>query len=70
MVPRRGESPAHAPAVDPVEDWIVVPVSRGLETASRGLRLRLGGRVRWYLLSVVVTLLVLLTRLAGGKITR
>lgn len=50
----------HSSADDPVQDWGVLPAWRRLSRASERLRALQGGRLRWYLLSVVFTLLVLL----------
>jgi hydrogenase-4 component B len=50
----------HTTPADPVQDWIVLPAWRRLGQASVRLRALQGGRLRWYLLSVILTLLVLL----------
>jgi hydrogenase-4 component B len=50
----------HSTAVDPVQDEAVLPVWRLLGRTSVVLRGLQGGRLRWYLLSVVFTLLALL----------
>ena len=50
----------HSTAVDPVQDEVVLPVWRLLGRTSVVLRGLQGGRLRWYLLSVVFTLLALL----------
>jgi hypothetical protein len=44
-----------------------LPTWRGLEGLSQRLRYWQGGRIRWYLLSVVTTLLVLLYYLMQWK---
>ena len=47
-------------AADPVQDWVVLPAWRRLGAASLRLRALQGGKLRWYLLSVIFTLLALL----------
>jgi hypothetical protein len=46
--------------VDPVQDVAVVPAWQVLKRMSARLRDFQGGRLRWYLLSVIFTLLALL----------
>jgi hydrogenase-4 component B len=53
-------------ATDPVEDGAVVPTWRALERASGRLRGVQGGRLRWYLLLVIFTLLALLYYLTNA----
>jgi hypothetical protein len=53
----------HSHPVDPVQDGAVLPAWRALERLSRRLREWQGARIRWYLLSVVATLLFLLYQL-------
>jgi formate hydrogenlyase subunit 3/multisubunit Na+/H+ antiporter MnhD subunit len=50
----------HSHAVDPVQDVAVVPAWQVLKRMSARLRDFQGGRLRWYLLSVIFTLLALL----------
>jgi hypothetical protein len=50
----------HTHPVDLVQDVAVVPAWRALERLSLRLRGIQGGRLRWYLLSVIGTLLALL----------
>jgi hydrogenase-4 component B len=52
---------------DPVLDQAMLPAWRALERASQRLRGIQGGRLRWYLLSVVFTLLVLLYHLTNAR---
>jgi hypothetical protein len=49
---------------DLVLDGIVLPVWRRLGGINRRLKTIQGGRIRWYLLSVVLTLIFLLLRVA------
>jgi hypothetical protein len=50
----------HSSPADPVQDWVVLPAWRRLGAASLRLRALQGGKLRWYLLSVIFTLLALL----------
>jgi hydrogenase-4 component B len=50
----------HSSAADPAQDWVALPAWRRLGRASVRLRALQGGRLRWYLLSVIFTLLALL----------
>ncbi len=50
----------HSHPLDLVQDGAALPIWRALENLSRRLRGWQGARIRWYLLSVVATLLVLL----------
>jgi hydrogenase-4 component B len=59
----------HSSAADPVQDGVVLPAWRLLEATSLRLRSMQGGRLRWYLLSVILTLLGLLLHLMNaGKV--
>jgi hypothetical protein len=53
-------------AVDPVQDGAVLPAWRWLGRISTRLRGIQGGRLRWYLLSVIFTLLLLLLNLMNA----
>ena len=53
-------------AIDPVQDGFILPTWRRLGRSSAQLRAMQGGRLRWYLLCVVLTLLILLFSLPGG----
>ena len=67
-VPQAREATAfHSHPMDLVQDRAVLPTWRGLEGLSQRLRHWQGGRIRWYLLSVVATLLVLLYYLMQWK---
>jgi formate hydrogenlyase subunit 3/multisubunit Na+/H+ antiporter MnhD subunit len=57
----------HSHAIDLVQDGVALPTWRVLENLSRRLRGWQGARIRWYLLSVVATLLVLLYHLMKWK---
>jgi hydrogenase-4 component B len=50
----------HSHVADPVQDVVVEPFWRALEQTGARLRAVHGGRLRWYLLSVIFTLLALL----------
>ncbi len=50
----------HSSAADPAQDWVVLPAWRRLGRLSVRLRALQGGRLRWYLLSVIFTLMALL----------
>jgi len=58
----------HSTAADPVQDGAILPAWHLLGRTSVRLRGMQGGRLRWYLLLVILTLLVLLVYLsnAGG----
>jgi hydrogenase-4 component B len=67
-VPQSREATAfHSHPLDLVQDRAVLPTWRGLESLSQRMRQWQGGRIRWYLLSVVATLLVLLYYLMQWK---
>jgi len=67
-VPQAREATAfHSHPLDLIQDRAVLPTWRGLESLSQRLRQWQGGRIRWYLLSVVATLLVLLFYLMRWK---
>ncbi len=53
----------HSHPVDLVQDQVVLPAWRALDDWSRHLRAWPGARIRWYLLAVVSTLLLLLYHL-------
>jgi len=57
----------HSHPVDPVQDVVVVPVWHELERVSLRLRRIQGGRVRWYILSLIFTLLSLLFYLTNSR---
>jgi hypothetical protein len=59
----------HSHPIDPVQDGAVVPAWRALGRASVRLRGAQGGRLRWYLLSVIFTLLALLYYLTIARHT-
>jgi hydrogenase-4 component B len=54
----------HSHPMDPVQDAAVLPAWRALGRASTRLREMQGGRLRWYLASVILTLLALLSYMA------
>ena len=56
----------HSSAADPVQDGVVLPAWRMLGLTSVLLRGMQGGRLRWYLLSVIFTLVVLLFYLTNA----
>ncbi len=60
----RTPSSYHAEPADPVLDGAVRPVWRVVDKAGQGIRAVQSGRIRWYLLAVVFTLVVLLLHLA------
>jgi hypothetical protein len=57
----------HSSAADPVQDGAVLPAWRLLGRTSVLLRGMQGGRLRWYLLSVILTLLALLIYLSNAE---
>ncbi|HEU5218815.1 MAG TPA: proton-conducting transporter membrane subunit [Gemmatimonadales bacterium] len=57
----------HTHPTDPVLDDAVRPVWRAMDEAGRWIRNVQSGRIRWYLLAVVFTLLGLLLNLATGR---
>jgi hydrogenase-4 component B len=57
----------HTHAVDLVQDIAVLPAWHALERLSLRLRGIQGGRLRWYLLSVIFTLLALLIYLMNAR---
>jgi hypothetical protein len=57
----------HSDAIDPVQDGAVLPAWGAVERLTQRLRGWPGARIRWYLLSVVSTLLILLYYLMRWK---
>jgi hydrogenase-4 component B len=60
----------HSSADDPAQDWVVLPAWRRLGRVSLRLRALQGGRLRWYLLSVIFTLVALLFYLTTARHAR
>ena len=63
----RGPRTFRTHPVDRVQDQVVLPIWRALEDWSRRLRALVGARIRWYLLAVISTLLILLYHLMRWK---
>ena len=63
----RGPRTFRTHPVDRVQDQVVLPTWRALEDWSRRLRALVGARIRWYLLAVISTLLILLYHLMRWK---
>jgi formate hydrogenlyase subunit 3/multisubunit Na+/H+ antiporter MnhD subunit len=63
----RAATAFHSSALDPVQDGAVVPAWRALQRVSGRLRGIQGGRLRWYLLLVIFTLLALLNYLTHAR---
>ena len=63
----RGPASFRTHPVDAVQDQVLLPTWRALEDWSRRVRAWTGARIRWYLLAVISTLLVLLYHLMRWK---
>jgi hypothetical protein len=57
----------HTHSIDPVQDGVVLPAWRALGRLTRRMKVWQGARIRWYLLLVISTLLVLLYHLTRWK---
>jgi hydrogenase-4 component B len=64
-----GKRQFHTRAVDLVQDRAVLPTWHALERWSHSLRTIQGGRLRWYLVSLIVTLVGMLTYMMHARPT-